>query len=314
MWLVQYIPTETKYQFMRLRRLAFPFSAALSVLSVLLFFAWGMNFGIDFRGGTLVEMQSRAGPADIAHIRARSGALGFGDAEVQQFGTPQDVSVRIALQEGGEQAQQAVVNRLRETFADQYEFRRIEVVGPRVSGELVESGTLGVILAILGVLVYLWFRFEWQFALGAVVATLHDLVLTMGFFALTQIEFNMTSIAAILTILGYSINDTVVVYDRIREVMRKYKRLTTFELIDVSVNATLSRTILTGVSVFLVLIALAIFGGEVIKGFAYAMLFGLVVGTYSSVFIAAPILAYLGLKSSEAASVRADGKVPQPAE
>jgi preprotein translocase subunit SecF len=314
MWLVQYIPTETKYHFMRLRRLAFPFSAALSVLSVLLFFAWGMNFGIDFRGGTLVEMQSRAGPADIADIRARAGALGFGDAEVQQFGTPQDVSVRIALQEGGEQAQQAVVNRLRETFADQYEFRRIEVVGPRVSGELVQSGTLGVILAILGVLVYLWFRFEWQFALGAVVATLHDLVLTMGFFALTQIEFNMTSIAAILTILGYSINDTVVVYDRIREVMRKYKRLTTFELIDVSVNATLSRTILTGVSVFLVLIALAIFGGEVIKGFAYAMLFGLVVGTYSSVFIAAPILAYLGLKSSEAASARSDGKVPQPAE
>ena len=314
MWLVQYIPTETKFHFMRLRRVAFPFSAGLSVLSVLLFFAWGMNFGIDFKGGTLVEMQSRAGAADIADIRARSGALGFGDAEVQQFGTPQDVSVRIALQEGGEQAQQGVVNKLRETFADQYEFRRIEVVGPRVSGELVQSGTLGVILAILGVLVYLWFRFEWQFALGAVVATLHDLVLTMGFFALSQIEFNMTSIAAILTILGYSINDTVVVYDRIREVMRKYKRLTTFELIDLSVNATLSRTILTGVSVFLVLIALAIFGGEVIKGFAYAMLFGLVVGTYSSVFIAAPILAYLGLKSSEAASARADGKVPQPAE
>ncbi len=314
MWLVQYIPTETKYHFMRLRRMAFPLSAALSVLSVLLFFAWGMNFGIDFRGGTLVEMQSRSGPADIADIRERAGALGFGDAEVQQFGTPQDVSVRIALQEGGEQAQQAVVNRLRETFADQHEFRRIEVVGPRVSGELVQSGTLGVILAILGVLVYLWFRFEWQFALGAVVATLHDLVLTMGFFAFTQIEFNMTSIAAILTILGYSINDTVVVYDRIREVMRKYKRLSTFELIDVSVNATLSRTILTGVSVFLVLIALAIFGGEVIKGFAYAMLFGLVVGTYSSVFIAAPILAYLGLKASEMAPVSADGKVPQPAE
>ena len=314
MWLVQYIPTETKYDFMRLRRVAFPLSAALSVLSVLLFFAWGMNFGIDFRGGTLVEMQSRSGPADIADIRERAGALGFGDAEVQQFGTPQDVSVRIALQEGSEQAQQNVVNRLRETFAGQYDFRRIEVVGPRVSGELVQSGTLGVILAILGVLVYLWFRFEWQFALGAVVATLHDLVLTMGFFALTQIEFNMTSIAAILTILGYSINDTVVVYDRIREVMRKYKRLSTFELIDVSVNATLSRTILTGVSVFLVLIALAVFGGEVIKGFAYAMLFGLVVGTYSSVFIAAPILIYLGLRvGAEEASVR-DARVPQPAE
>src|SRR5918994_2289191 len=312
MWLVQYVPTDTKFAFMRVRRMTFPFSAFLSVVSVLLFFGWGMNFGIDFKGGTLVELQSRSAAADVAAIRQRAEALGFGEVEVQQFGTPQDVSVRVELQPGGEQAQQNVVSRLRETFGDNYEFRRVEVVGPRVSGELVQSGTLGVIFAILGVLIYLWFRFEWQFAIGAVVATLHDLVLTMGFFALTQIEFNMTSIAAILTIIGYSLNDTVVVYDRIREIMRKFKRLTTFELIDVSVNATLSRTILTGVSVFLVLIALAIFGGEVIKGFAYAMLFGLVVGTYSSVFIAAPILAYLGLKSSEAASARADGKVPQP--
>jgi preprotein translocase SecF subunit len=314
MWLVQYIPTETKYHFMRLRRMAFPLSATLSILSVLLFFAWGMNFGIDFKGGTLVELQSRSAAADIADVRTRADALGFGEVEVQEFGSPREVSLRVELQPGGEQAQQNVVTQLRQTFGDQYEFRRIEVVGPRVSGELVQSGTLGVILAIIGVLVYLWFRFEWQFALGAVVATLHDLVLTMGFFALSQIEFNMTSIAAILTILGYSINDTVVVYDRIREVMRKYKRLTTFELIDVSVNATLSRTILTGISVFLVLIGLALFGGEVIKGFAYAMLFGLVVGTYSSVFIAAPILAYLGLTAGAAASAPIDGKVPQPAE
>src|SRR5918994_2103709 len=314
MWLVQYVPTDTKFAFMRVRRMTFPFSAFLSVVSVLLFFGWGMNFGIDFKGGTLVELQSRSAAADVAAIRQRAEALGFCYAEVQQFGTPQDVSVRIALQEGGEQAQQAVVNRLRETFAGQYDFRRIEVVGPRVSGELVQSGTLGVILAILGVLVYLWFRFEWQFAIGAVVATLHDLVLTIGFFALTQIEFNMTSIAAILTIIGYSLNDTVVVYDRVREIMRKYKRMGVIEMLDLSMNSTLSRTVITGMSTFLVLIALAVFGGEVIKGFAYAMLFGLVVGTYSSVFIAAPILAYLGLKSSEAASARADGKVPQPAE
>ncbi len=312
MWLVQYIPTETKFHFMRLRRVMFPLSAALSILSVVLFFAWGMNFGIDFKGGTLVELQSRSGAAEIGDIRERANALGFGEVEVQQFGTPLDVSLRVELQPGGEQAQQNVVNRLRETFGNQYEFRRIEVVGPRVSGELVQSGTLGVILAIVGVLVYLWFRFEWQFALGGVVATLHDLVLTIGFFALTQIEFNMTSIAAILTILGYSINDTVVVYDRIREVLRKYKRLSTFELIDLSINATLSRTILTGISVFIALIALALFGGEVIKSFAYAMLFGLVVGTYSSVFIAAPVLAYLGLKPGEVAP--AGAKAVQPAE
>jgi preprotein translocase SecF subunit len=314
MWLVQYVPTDTKFAFMRVRRMTFPFSAFLSVVSVLLFFGWGMNFGIDFKGGTLVELQSRSAAADVAAIRQRAEALGFGEVEVQQFGTPQDVSVRVELQPGGEQAQQNVVSRLRETFGDNYEFRRVEVVGPRVSGELVQSGTLGVILAIFGVLVYLWFRFEWQFAIGAVVATLHDLVLTIGFFALTQIEFNMTSIAAILTIIGYSLNDTVVVYDRVREIMRKYKRMPIIEMLDLSMNSTLSRTLITGVSTFLVLVALAIFGGEVIKGFAYAMLFGLVVGTYSSVFIAAPILIYLGLRVGGAEAPVVDGRVAQPAE
>lgn len=313
MWLVQYIPTDTRFGFMQFRRVTFPLSAFLSVLSVLLFFTWGMNFGIDFKGGTLVEMQSRSGPAEVANIRQRAEALGFGEVEVQQFGTPQDVSVRIELQPGGEQAQQNVVSRLRETFGSAYDFRRVEVVGPRVSGELVQSGTLGVILAIIGVLVYLWFRFEWQFAVGAVVATLHDLVLTIGFFALTQIEFNMTSIAAILTIIGYSLNDTVVVYDRVREIMRKYKRMGVLEMLDLSMNSTLSRTLITGVSTFLVLVALAVFGGEVIKGFAYAMLFGLVAGTYSSVFIAAPILIYLGMRpGAEVAAL--DGKAAQPAE
>ena len=176
------------------------------------------------------------------------------------------------------------------------------------------SGTLGVVFAILGVLVYLWFRFEWQFAIGAVIATLHDIVLTIGFFALTQIEFNMTSIAAILTIIGYSLNDTVVVYDRVREVLRKYKRLAPFDIIDVSINSTLSRTLITGVSTFLVLVALAVFGGQVIKGFAYAMLFGLVVGTYSSVFVAAPILIYLGLRPEGEALKAVDARIAQPAE
>ena len=313
MWLVQYIPTETRFDFMRFRRVAFPVSAVLSILSVVLFFGWGMNFGIDFKGGTLVELQSRSAAADIAEIRQRAEALGFGEVEVQQFGTPQDVSVRVELQPGGDQAQQSVVSSLRETFGDGHDFRRVEVVGPRVSGELVQSGTLGVIFAIFGVLVYLWFRFEWQFAIGAVVATLHDLVLTIGFFALTQIEFNMTSIAAILTIIGYSLNDTVVVYDRVRETMRKYKRMNVIDMLDLSMNSTLSRTVITGISTFLVLVALAIFGGEVIKGFAYAMIFGLVVGTYSSIFIAAPILIYLGLRAGAEAHAH-DAALPQAAE
>jgi preprotein translocase subunit SecF len=187
-------------------------------------------------------------------------------------------------------------------------------VGPRVSGELVQSGTLGVILSLIAIFAYLWFRFEWQFAIGAVVATLHDIVLTIGFFAITQIEFNMTSIAAILTIIGYSLNDTVVVYDRIRETMRKYKRISLTELLDRAMNDTLTRTIITGVSTGLALIALAIFGGEVLKSFSYAMLFGLVIGTYSSVFIAAPILIYLGLKPVSEQQAAAEGRAAQPAE
>jgi preprotein translocase subunit SecF len=309
----RFIPDDTKFGFMRFRRMSFPFSAALSILAVLAFFFVGMNFGIDFRGGTLVELQARQGAADIASIRQRAHQLGFGEVEVQQFGTPQDVSVRVALQPGGERAQQAVVDELRNVFAAEYDFRRIEVVGPRVSGELVQSGTLGVVFAILGVLVYLWFRFEWQFAVGAVIATLHDLLLTIGFFAVTQLDFNMTSIAAILTILGYSLNDTVVVYDRIREMLRKYKRLAVDEVIDIAINSTLARTINTGLTVMLALLALAWFGGEVIKSFAYAMLFGTIIGVYSSIFIAAPILIYLGVKFG-AEPAAADGRVPQPAE
>ncbi|MFN3687418.1 protein translocase subunit SecF [Salinarimonas sp.] len=298
MALVRYIPVDTKYQFMRHRRWSFPLSALLSILAVAAFFGLGMNFGIDFRGGTLVEMQSRAGPADIAQIRQDAAALGFGQVEVQQFGTDRDVAVRVQLQDGGEEVQQLVVQQLRAAFEADYEFRRVEVVGPRVSGELVQSGTLGVVAAILAVLVYLWFRFEWHFAVGAVIATLHDLVLTIGFFAVTQLEFNMTSIAAILTILGYSLNDTVVVYDRIREMLRKYKRVGVNEVLDIAINATLSRTFLTSVTTLLALLALAALGGEVIKGFAYAMIFGLVIGTYSSIFIAAPVLIYLGVRQS----------------
>jgi preprotein translocase SecF subunit len=311
--LIRYFPTDTKFGFMRFRRWSFPLSAAMSILAVLLFFTVGMNFGIDFKGGTLVELQSRAERADVAAVREQANALGLGEVEVQEFGNDgREVSVRVELQPGGDQGQQPVVEKLRSTLGADYEFRRVEVVGPRVSGELVQSGTLGVVLSLVAILVYLWFRFEWQFAIGAVIATLHDIVLTIGFFALTQLDFNMTSIAAILTIIGYSLNDTVVVYDRIRETMRKYKRLPIEELLDRAMNDTLARTLVTGVSTGLALVALAVFGGEVLKSFSYAMLFGLVVGTYSSVFIASPILIYLGLKLGSEAPAAADVKVAQP--
>jgi preprotein translocase subunit SecF len=212
MKLLRIIPDDTRFGFMRFRRVSFPFSAFLSVISVLCSFFVSMNFGIDFTGGTLIDMQAKSGKLDVAAVREKADALQLGEAEVQEFGDKGGVSMRFGIQPGGEQGQQRVVELVRQTFGDEFTFERVEVVGPRVSGELVQSGTLGVVLSIMAVLVYLWFRFEWQFAIGAVIATLHDLVLTIGFFAISQIEFNMTSIAAILTIVGYSLNDTVVVF------------------------------------------------------------------------------------------------------
>lgn len=299
---LRFIKDDTKFSFMQFRSVSFPLSALLSVFTIIVFFAIGVNFGIDFKGGTLVELQAKGQAANISDVRERSNALGFGSVEVAEFGSPRELLLRVELQLAPtpaeqERAQQSVVTKLREAFGNDYEFRRVEVVGPRVSGELVQNGTIGVIVAILGVLLYLWFRFEWQFAVGAVIATLHDIVLTIGFFVVMQLTFDLTSIAVILTILGYSLNDTVVIYDRIREMLRKYKKLSIYQVLDIAVNATLSRTVITATTTFLAMTAMAIFGGEVLRSFSLAMLFGIVVGTYSSIFIAAPILIYLGLKT-----------------
>ncbi|HRJ68173.1 MAG TPA: protein translocase subunit SecF [Beijerinckiaceae bacterium] len=290
------IPDGTKFPFMRFRRISFPFSALISVIAIALFFSVSMNFGIDFTGGTLIEMRAKSGKVDIHQVRTTAEKLGLGEVEVQEFSTNAEVSMRFVLQPGGDKGQQVVVEKARAAFINDFEFRRVEVVGPRVSGELVQAGTLGVVVSVFGVLIYLWFRFEWQFAVGAVIATLHDLVMTIGFFAATQIEFNMTSIAAILTIVGYSLNDTVVVFDRIRELLRRYKKMPIEELLDLAMNQTLARTFLVSFTSMLALVALVIFGGNVISSFSWAMLFGVVVGTYSSIFIASPVLIYLGLK------------------
>ncbi len=299
---LRFIKDDTSFSFMKFRSVSFPLSAILSIATVILFFAVGMNFGIDFKGGTLVELQAKGTQANISDVRERSNNLGFGSVEVAEFGSPRELLLRIELQVAPtvaeqERAQQNVVTKLREAFGAEYEFRRVEVVGPRVSGELVQSGAIGVIVAVIGVLLYLWFRFEWQFAVGAVIATLHDIVLTIGFFLVMQLTFDMTSIAVVLTILGYSLNDTVVIYDRIREMLRKYKKLSLYQVLDISVNATLSRTVITATTTFLAMTAMAIFGGEVLRSFSLAMLFGIVIGTYSSIFIAAPVLIYLGLKT-----------------
>jgi preprotein translocase subunit SecF len=294
--LLRIVPDDTKFDFMRFRRISFPISALLSIIAIALYFFHGLNFGIDFVGGTLIEIQSKGGPADLAKMRTTLSGLGLGDVQLQEFGGPTDVLIRVAQQPGGEQAQTAAIAKVREALGNEVDYRRVEVVGPRVSSELLAKSTIGLGLAIFAILIYLWFRFEWQFALGAMIANVHDIVLTIGFMSITQIDFDLTSIAALLTILGYSLNDTVVIYDRIREMLRRYKRMPMPDLLNVSVNSTLSRSIITHATVTLALLALLFFGGHAIHSFVATMIFGVVlVGTYTSVFIAAPILIYLGV-------------------
>jgi preprotein translocase subunit SecF len=290
------VPDDTHFDFTQFRRISFPISATLSILAIVLFFTHGLNFGIDFKGGTLLEVRAKSGTADLAAMRASLGKLDLGEVQLQQFGGPAEVLIRVAEQPGGDTAQQEAVNKVRGALGETVDYRRVEVVGPRVSGELLAYGMLGLMLAILGILIYLWFRFEWQFALGAMIANVHDIVLTIGFMSISQVDFDLTSIAALLTILGYSLNDTVVIYDRIREMLRRYKKMPMPQLLNESINSTLSRSIITHATVTLALLALLLFGGQAIHSFTAVMMFGVVlVGTYTSIFIAAPILIYLGV-------------------
>jgi preprotein translocase subunit SecF len=311
--LLRIVPDDTKFDFIRFRRVSFPISAALSILAIFLYFFHGLNFGIDFRGGTLMEVQAKSGAADLAQMRSTLGGLNLGEFQLQQFGGPSEVLIRIAQQPGGETEQQAAVEKVRQALGDTVDYRRVEVVGPRVSGELLYKGILGMFAAIGAILLYLWFRFEWQFALGAMIANVHDIVLTLGFMSVTQIDFDLTSIAALLTILGYSLNDTVVIYDRIREMLRRYKKMPMPELLNVSINSTLSRSVITHVTVAMSLLALLLFGGQAIHSFTATMMFGVVlVGTYTSVFIAAPILIYLGVGTGRA-KLPEDAPAEEPA-
>ncbi|MYZ47361.1 protein translocase subunit SecF [Propylenella binzhouense] len=298
---IRFIPDETRIPFMRLARIGFPLSLAAMAVSLVLFFAVGLNLGIDFKGGTLIEVQTKTAEADLGGIRQTLESLGLGDVEVQGFGTPNDVLIRIATQPGGDAAQQAAVTKVQQTLgAEDYTYRRVEVVGPRVAGDLAWTGTISVLTTMVGVLLYIWFRFEWQFAIGAIATLVHDVVLTIGFFAIVQLDFNLSSIAAILTIVGYSLNDTVVVFDRIREILRRYKQMSITEVIDVATNQTLSRTVLTSLTTLIALFALFFFGGEVIRSFTAAMIWGVFIGTYSSIFIGGPILIYFNLRPAAA--------------
>jgi preprotein translocase subunit SecF len=311
--LLRIVPDDTKFDFMRFRRISFPISAMLSIAAIFLYFFHGLNFGIDFVGGTLIEVQTKAGPADLAKMRSTIAGLQLGDFQLQQFGAPNDVLIRISEQPGGDAAQQQAVQKVRDALGDEVDYRRVEVVGPSVSTELLAYGTIGLVLAIGAILIYLWFRFEWQFALGAMIANVHDLVLTVGFMSLTHIDFDLTSIAALLTILGYSLNDTVVIYDRIREMLRRYKRMPMPDLLNLSINATLSRSIVTHVTVAMSLLALLLFGGQAIHSFTATMMFGVVlVGTYTSVFIASPILIYLGVGTGRMGGPDESESPPEP--
>lgn len=289
--LLRLVPEKTAIPFMAFRKIAMVLSVVLIIASGAYTYLHGLNFGIDFRGGVTIEVKTD-GPADVEGIRTAVSGLGLGDVAAQEFGAPDDVLIRIERQAEG--SQQAAINSvlaaLTDKFGDTYDVRRTEVVGPKVSGELVQKGITAVLLAVGAIMIYIWFRFEWQFGLGAVVSLIHDVALTIGFFSVTGLEFNLSIVAAILTIVGYSLNDTVVVFDRIRENLRKYRKPTILEIIDQSLNETLARTLMTSVTTLLALLALFFLGGEVIRGFTAAMIWGVVIGTYSSIFVASPVL------------------------
>ena len=286
----------TTLPLMSASRFCFITSMIAIAISLALFGLVGLNYGVDFKGGTMVELRAKTGKADIADIRAKVSNLGLGDVQIQAFGKDTDVLIRVEQQSGGEKPQQVALAKVLAAVGDNYERRRVEVVGPAVSSELRTTGLIAVLCSIIAIILYVWFRFEWQFAVGAVVALSHDVLVTVGIFSLFQLEFDLSTVAALLTILGYSVNDTVVVSDRIRENLRKFKRMSLFELLDRSLNETLSRTLMTSLTTLVVLAALFLLGGTVIRNFTFAMMFGVVVGTYSSVFIVAPLLLRLGVK------------------
>jgi len=304
----RFLPHGTKYDFIRYRLVAFGITAFLIIGSLVSIGVKGFNFGIDFAGGILLEAQATNGPADLHGMRGMLNELNLGEVSLQEFGTTgRDVMIRVQRQDGGEKAQMEALTKVKTSLGPDFTYRRVEIVGPKVGGELVRDGVLAVVLALAAIALYVWFRFEWQFGVGALISTFHDVITTFGVFSITGLEFNLTTVAAILTIAGYSVNDTVVEYDRVRENLRKYKTMTLYDLLNLSVNETLARTILTVSTVFVTVLALLFFGGEVLRGFSVAMLWGLVIGTYSSVYVAMPMLIYFNLRTGkEKAEVEAE--------
>jgi preprotein translocase subunit SecF len=300
MRLLKIVPDHTDIPFMRWRTIAALLSAVMMLAAVGLVAIRGLNYGVDFAGGLMIEARFSA-PVELDRLRATVNRAGAGEGSLQAFGDDRTVAIRLPLPEtasgaASETAVQAVVQKVQATIRSEHgdvSFRRVETVSGKVSGELVRDGALAILLAMVGISIYIWFRFEWQFGVGVLLGLLHDILFTLGFFALTGLEFDLNIIAALLTIVGYSMNDTIVVYDRVRENLRRYRRMEMADLLNLSINETLPRTIVTSLSMIIALATLVLFGGKVLFGFSLAMLLGIVVGTYSSIFLAAPVLIWL---------------------
>ncbi len=268
-------------------------SLSLVVASVLLLFFKGLNFGVDFKGGTLIELRSNDKNINVTSLRQSFNKMNLGDFNVKKFGNENDFLIKIEKKDTSANAIEIIKKDLTSSLGGSFNFRRVENVGPKVSSELLKSGIIAIALSLAAMLFYIWIRFEWQFSLGAILALFHDVIITLGLFSLFNLEINLSIVAAVLTIVGYSMNDTVVIYDRVRENLRKFSDIKIYELTNISINETLSRTIITSATTLLALVSIYLFGGEILKGFSLAMIMGVVFGTYSSIYIANPILVKL---------------------
>ena len=268
-------------------------SLSLVIISILLLFLKGLNYGVDFKGGTLIELRANDKSINVTSLRQSFSKMNLGDFNVKKFGNENDFLIKIEKKDTSANAIEIIKNDLKNSIGDSFNFRRVENVGPKVSAELLKSSVIAIALSLAAMLFYIWIRFEWQFSLGAILALFHDVIITLGFFSLFYLEINLSIVAAVLTIVGYSMNDTVVIYDRVRENLKKFSDIKIFELTNISINETLSRTIITSVTTLLALVSIYLFGGEILKGFSLAMIMGVVFGTYSSIYIANPILVKL---------------------
>ncbi|MDE1173954.1 MAG: protein translocase subunit SecF [Parvibaculaceae bacterium] len=313
MKLLRLFPDQPKLHFVRYRHIAVGLSIAVILAAFVLLFTRGLNFGIDFKGGIAMEVTT-SGPADVSGLREQLGGLNLGEVTIQQFGAADDVLIRVSQpKDAPEGTDQIIVGKIKAALGDKVQYQKVDIVGPQVSGELVNQGVIAVVLAVCLMFVYIAFRFEWQFGLGAVLGLAHDVLATVFVFSVFQLEFDLTTIAALLTIIGYSMNDKVVVFDRMRENLRKYKKMDLGEVIDLSVNETLSRTLMTALTTLIALVSLFVFGGEVVRIFTFTMIFGVFVGTYSSIYIGAPVLMAIGVKrdwSGNAKKPAADAAKP----